>query len=104
MLLLETIVCQTESGKESRFERMVKSRVELSKRQDGCKNSWYGKSKTDQFLFIIQSVYLDIESYHQTKSHIEKTLDSKDGGLESCLIGPPLLGMFEISDDSINMS
>ena len=30
MPILETIVCQTMKGKEARFERMVKSRVELS--------------------------------------------------------------------------
>ena len=44
MPILETVVCQTVKGKEARFERMVKSRVELSKRQDGCLASWYGIS------------------------------------------------------------
>ncbi|HII58786.1 MAG TPA: hypothetical protein HA328_07535, partial [Candidatus Poseidoniaceae archaeon] len=62
MPYLETIVCQAKEGKEARFERMVKSRIELSKRQEGCTNSWYGISNSDKFLFLIQTVYRDMEA------------------------------------------
>ena len=103
MPYLETVVCQAKEGKEARFERMVKSRIELSKRQEGCTNSWYGKSSSDNFLFLIQTVYRDMDSFHLVKKKVDGTLDPKDGGLESCLSGPPLLGLFEITEGAINM-
>jgi len=102
MQYLETIVCQAKEGKEARFERMVKSRIELAKRQGGCVNSWFGKSSTDEFLFLIQTVYQDLDSFHEVKKLVDSTLDPKDGGLESCLSGPPLLGLFKIDDNTTN--
>jgi len=104
MQYLETVVCQAKEGKEARFESMVKSRVELAKRQNGCINSWYGKSSSDEFLFLIQTLYENLESFHIVKKTVDNTLDPKDGGLESCLAGPPLLGLFEVTPDSLNMS
>ena len=103
MPLLETIVCQTAKGKEARFERMVKSRIELSKRQSGCLAAWYGISNTDEFLFLIQITYESIDRFHEIKKLVESTLDAKDGGLESCLTGPPLLGLFDIAGDALNL-
>ena len=104
MLILETIVCQTVKGKEARFGRMVKSRVELSKRQDGCVDSWYGISNSDPFLYLIQTAYVDMDKFHEIKKLIETTLDAKDGGLETCLNGPPLLGLFDIEENAINFA
>ena len=75
MPILETIVCQTMKGKEARFERMVKARVELSKRQTGCINSWHGISNSDQYLYLIQTAYQDLEQFHVIKKLIEDTLD-----------------------------
>ena len=102
MKYLETIVCQTEKGKEARLERMIRSRIELSKRQDGCSAAWYGISNTDPYLFIIQIVYQSLDEFHDVKKVVESTLDAKDGGLEACLVGPPLLGLFDIGDDALN--
>ena len=102
MPYLETIVCQTSKGKEARFERMIKSRVEYSKRQDGCENAWYGISSTDEYLFIIQICYDSMDSFHNVKKLVEETLDKQDGGLEACLSGPPLLGLFEINANAIS--
>ena len=101
MPILETIVCQTTKGKEARFERMVKSRIELSKRQSGCIAAWYGISNSDEFLFIIQIAYESMEQFHEIKKLVEATLDQKDGGLESCLTGPPLLGLFDIEANAL---
>ena len=103
MPILETIVCQTMKGKEARFERMVKARGELSKRQTGCLNSWHGISNSDQYHYLIQTAYQNLEEFHTIKKLIEDTLDSKDGGLESCLSGPPLLGLFEIDETALNV-
>ena len=75
MPILETIVCQTSKGKEARFERMVKSRIELSKRQSGCIAAWYGISNSDEFLFLIQIAYESMEQFHEIKKLVEATLD-----------------------------
>ena len=104
MPILETIVCQTIKGKEARFERMVKARAELSNRQNGCIKSWYGISNSDEYLYLIQTAYDDLDQFHVIKKLIEETLDTKDGGLESCLSGPPLLGLFEIEDNALDMA
>ncbi len=101
MPILETIVCQTGKGKEARLERMVKSRIEFSKRQSGCVAAWYGISNSDEYLFLIQIAYESVEQFHIIKKLVESTLDSKDGGLESCLVGPPLLGLFEVSENAL---
>ena len=98
---LETIVCQTENGKEARLERMIKSRIELSKRQSGCVAAWYGISNTDH-LFIIQIVYRSLDDFHAVKKVVEGTLDAKDGGLEACSVGPPILGLLDIADEALN--
>ena len=103
MPILETIVCQTMKGKEARFERMVKARVELSKRRTGCLNSWHVISNSDQYLYLIQTAYQNLEQFHVIKKLIEDTLDVKDGGLESCLSGPPLLGLFEIEESALEL-
>ena len=71
MYHLETIVCQTEKGKEARLERMIKSRIELSKRQSGCVAAWYGISNTDPYLFIIQIVYRSLDDFHAVKKVVE---------------------------------
>ena len=101
MNLLETVVCSAIHGGEARLERMISARVEFRNRQDGCLKSWYGKSSTDENLFIFQSVYLDVESMKDVSKRSSESLDSKDGGLESCMMGPPLVGLFEISIEDI---
>ncbi len=101
MNLLETVVCSANPGTEARLERMISTRVEFRNRQDGCLKSWYGKSSSDENLFIFQSVYLDVDSMKEISKRSSESLDSKDGGLESCLIGPPLVGLFEISIEDI---
>ncbi len=101
MNLLETVVCSANPGTEARLERMISTRVEFRNRQDGCLKSWYGKSSSDENLFIFQSVYLDVDSMKEISKQSSESLDSKDGGLESCLIGPPLVGLFEISIEDI---
>lgn len=101
MNILETIVCSSNVGSDARLERLISARVEFRNRQNGCLKSWYGKSANDDNLFIFQSVFLNVESMKEISKLSYETLDSKDQGLESCLIGPPLVGIFEISIDDI---
>ena len=100
-ILCETIVCRAIENTDARLERMIKARIEFSKRSDFALNSWYGRSQSDELLFMIQTTFANLESYHKLKSSIQEKLDSKDGGLESCFSGPPLVGMFEIDEKMI---
>ncbi len=99
--LLETIVCSPQDGKESRFERILATRVEYRMRQDGCLKSWFAKSYEGDNLYIIQSIYQSKDYWIDISEKIKQHLDPKDGGVESCLIGPPLIGMFSIESDKI---
>lgn len=101
-VLCETIVCRAKENTDARLERMIKARIEFSKRSDFALNSWYGRSQSDELLFMIQTTFADLESYHKLKSSIQEKLDSKDGGLEACFSGPPLVGMFEIDEKMID--
>lgn len=103
-VLCETIVCRAKENSDARLERMVKARIEFSKRSEYALNSWYGRSQTDELLFILQTTFHNLESYHKLKSSMQEKLDSKDGGLESCFSGPPLIGMFEIDKNMIENS
>ena len=100
-VLCETIVCRAKENTDARLERMIKTRIEFSKRSDFALNSWYGRSQSDELLFMIQTTFANLESYHELKSSIQEKLDSKDGGLEACFSGPPLVGMFEIDENMI---
>ena len=99
--LLETIVCSSHDGKEARFERILATRVEYRMRQEGCLKSWFAKSYEDDNLYIIQSIYQDKDSWREVSDKIKNHLDPKDGGIESCLIGPPLIGMFSIDSNKV---
>jgi hypothetical protein len=99
--LLETIVCSAQIGREARLERMIAARVEFKLREDGCVKSWYAKSADDENLFIIQSLFVDRESWKEISERVMDILDSKDGGIETCLLGPPLIGIFSIDQKKI---
>jgi hypothetical protein len=103
MNVLETVVCSSNIGMEARLERMILARVEYRNRQPGCLKSWYGKSVSDENLFIFQTIYVDIESMKEISKLSSETLDVKDQGLESCLIGPPLIGIFEILAEDVGI-
>ena len=97
--ILETVVCSAKPGNNARLERMLSSRVEFRNRQDGCIRSWYAKSSDDDFLFIFQSVFKSRESMKSISELSQQKLDATDGGVQSCLIGPPLVGIFELEVD-----
>jgi heme-degrading monooxygenase HmoA len=97
--LLETVVCSAKPGTEARLERIFSSRIEFRNRQDGCIQSWYSRSSEDESLYIFQTVFKDRESMKLISDKSRDKLDSNDGGIQSCLIGPPLVGIFTVEDD-----
>ena len=56
-ILCETIVCRAKENTDARLERMIKARIEFSKRSDFALNSWYGRSQSDELLFMIQTTF-----------------------------------------------
>ena len=103
-VLIETVVCSGASGKEARFRRMLEVRQEFKRRQKGCLAAWIAPSTDGHGLFLVQSVFTDQKAWKRISDLIVKKLDSKDGGLEGVIGGPPLVGLFESTLESLNLT
>tara|TARA_B110000483_G_C17944306_1_gene445775 strand:+ start:252 stop:596 length:345 start_codon:yes stop_codon:yes gene_type:complete len=103
-VLIETVVCSGAPGKEARFKRMLDVRQEYKRRQSGCLAAWIAQSTDGQGLFLVHSVFVDKKSWKRISKSIVEKLDSKDGGLEGVIGGPPLVGMFESPLSALNLA
>ena len=95
-MLLETIVCSGVLGSEKNLLRMLKARQKFRKRCDGCLGAWVVCSSDGQPVYLVQSIYVNRKSWKSISEKIKNEIDEKDGGLESYLSGPPLVGMFDL--------
>ena len=102
-VFVETVVCAGAPGKEARFMRMLESRQTYKRRQDGCIAAWTGTSIDGAGMVLVQSVFVDNKAWKRISDDVMKALDTKDGGLESVLAGPPLVGMFEIDLEKLRL-
>tara|TARA_Y100000768_G_scaffold359184_1_gene315508 strand:+ start:42 stop:386 length:345 start_codon:yes stop_codon:yes gene_type:complete len=102
-VLIETVVCSGAPGKEARFRRMLEVRQEFKRRQNGCLAAWIAQSTDGHGLFLVHSVFTDQTSWKKISELIVKKLDAKDGGIEGVIGGPPLVGLFETSLESLNL-
>lgn len=93
---IETVVCSARKGRSSRLQRLLESRQAFKRRKKGCLGAWLAPAAGQAGMFLVQSVYADEESWRRISDEITEELDSRDGGLESELIGPPLVGMFVV--------
>ena len=98
-MLMETIVCSAKKGKEQRLKKLLDTRVAFRKRSKRCKQAWVCKSADGSGTFLIQAIYLNEEAWRKISEGIQTQLDPKDGGIESCLNGPPLVGMFIFEEE-----
>jgi len=98
MVWMETIVCSGKKGSDARLRRMIKARLEFKRRQDGCLAAWIGRGAEDGTMLLVQSAFTSAQAWKRISSEIKDTLDTQDGGIESLLLGPPLVGIFEIDD------
>lgn len=101
MPLMETIVCSAKKGSDARLRRLLLARQEFKRRQSGCLGAWLGKGADNPEMLLIQSVYVDGHHWKQISDRIKEQLDNEDGGVESLLLGPPLVGLFEIDGDDL---
>lgn len=95
---METIVCSGKKGSDARLRRMIKARLEYKRRQDGCIGAWIGRGAEDGTLLLVQSAFTSAQAWKRISSEIKETLDAQDGGIETLLLGPPLVGIFEIDE------
>ena len=95
-MLLETVVCSARTGREKRLKRLLETRRAFRLRCDGCSAAWLAESTDESHTFLVQAVFDDEEVWRSISNLIISELDVRDGGIESCLAGPPLVGMFEI--------
>lgn len=96
-VLVETVVCSGAPGKEARFKRMLEARQEFKRREEGCIAAWIGQSTDGQPLLLVHTVFEDQMAWKRISDKMVRVLDTKDGGLESVLAGPPLVGLFEVA-------
>ncbi len=101
MAWVETIVCSGKKGSDARLRRMLKTRQEFKRRQPECIGAWLGLAPESHSMMLVQSAYVSESSWRRISEEIQKTLDVEDGGIEGLLLGPPLVGVFEIPDEEL---
>ena len=99
---LETVVCSARKGVDARLERMLEARQEMRRRTEGCVRAWVSRSMDGQPMFLLQAIYDNEDSWHRSAKRIASELDSRDGGIESLLGGPPLVGIFALNPDDVD--
>jgi hypothetical protein len=100
---LETVVCSARKGVDSRLERMLEARQEMRRRTEGCIRAWVSRSMDGQPMFLLQAIYVDEEAWHRSAKRVSDELDSRDGGIESLLGGPPLVGIFSLDSKNLDL-
>ena len=100
---LETVVCSARKGVDARLERMLEARQEMRRRTEGCIRAWVSRSMDGQPMFLLQAIYDDEDAWHRCAKRVADELDSRDGGIESLLGGPPLVGIFALNPKNIDL-
>ena len=97
---IETVVLSARQGYEARLHRMLKARCVIRRNSLDCVKSWLGDAVGSKGTFLLQALYKTQDAVGLALQAVSE-LDQKDGGLESVLEGPPLVGIFEVDDDDI---
>ncbi len=93
---VETVVCTARRGRTARLRRLLDARQALKRRCEGCQGAWVAPGIGDKNIFLVQAIFVDEKSWKKASEKISTELDTKDGGIESELGGPPLVGMFKV--------
>ena len=102
-LWLETVVCSSRKGVDARLERMLEARQEMRRRTEGCLKAWVSRSIDGNAMFLVQAIYVNEDAWRKCPQRIVNELDIRDGGTESLLSGPPLVGMFSIDPKFLDL-
>ena len=98
---METVVCSAKKGKDARLMRMLEARQEMRRRTEGCHKAWISRSVDGQPIFLVQAVYDDEVAWRKSSQRIIDELDPRDGGIDSLLSGPPLVGIFSLNEKDL---
>ena len=60
-----------------------------------------GTAAESSAMMLVQSAFQSSEDWKRISKEIQASLDVEDGGIEGLLLGPPLVGIFEIPDDEL---
>jgi len=101
MAWVETIVCSGRKEVNARLRRMLRARLEYKRRQPGCIGAWMGEGADSPDMMLVQSAFQSAEDWKRISTEIQSNLDVEDGGIEGLLLGPPLVGIFEIPDEEL---
>ena len=104
MYWVETIVCSGAKGKDAKLRRKLQSRQEFKRRQPGCVAAWLGHGPEKNSMFLVQSVFRSQKDWKQISDQIQQKLDPVDGGVEGLMLGPPLVGVFEIAPSEFKLN
>ena len=100
---METVVCSARKGVDARLHRMLEARQEMRRRTDGCIRAWVSRSMDGQPMFLLQAIYDSEDSWHKAAIRVREELDSRDGGIEGLLGGPPLGGVFALDPNNLDL-
>ena len=101
MAWVETIVCSGRKGVDARLRRMLRARLEYKRRQPGCIGAWMGQGADSSDMMLVQSAFHSAADWKRISKEIQSSLDVEDGGIEGLLLGPPLVGIFEIPNEEL---
>ncbi len=104
MYWVETIVCSGRQGVQARLQRLLRVRQEFKRRQSGCVAAWVGSSPENEDMLLVQSIYQSQAEWKAISEMIQTTFDTEDGGIESLLLGPPLVGLFQVEPGDFPVS
>ena len=102
MNVIETVVCSAKDDSTAKLRRLVLARQEFKRRQNGCIAAWMGTAIENDSMILVQSVYTTAQDWKAISEKVRQELDEVDGGIERFLLGPPLVGMFDVGDFSEN--
>ena len=100
MNVIETVVCSAKDDSSAKLRRLVLARQEFKRRQNGCIAAWMGTALDNDTMILVQSVYATDQDWRTISEKVRQELDEVDGGIERFLLGPPLVGMFDVGDFS----
>jgi len=100
MNVIETVVCSAKDDSTAKLRRLVLARQEFKRRQNGCIAAWMGTAIENDSMILVQSVYTTAQDWKAISEKVRQELDEVDGGIERFLLGPPLVGMFDVGDFS----
>ena len=94
--LKEMIVMNVHPEHVGKLKRMLESRCKVRTANGALEARWWIAVDSES-TYLLESSYINKEGWQRANDAIQRMLDPADGGLESVLAGPPLIGLFRSS-------